>query len=35
MQREAGDIAVLVSTAFPANLDESITQHDGVLLVRP
>ena len=35
MQREAGDIAVLVSTAFPANLDESITQHDGVWLVRP
>ena len=35
MQREAGDIAVLVSTVFPANLDESITQHEGVWLVRP
>ena len=35
MQREAGDIAVLVSTVFPANLDESIIQHEGVWLVRP
>lgn len=35
MQREAGDIAVLVSTVFPANIDEAILQHEGVWLVRP
>lgn len=35
MQRESGDIAVLVSTAFPANIDEVIVQHEGVWLVRP
>ena len=35
MQREAGDIAVLVSTVFPANIDEVIIQHEGVWLVRP
>lgn len=35
MQREAGDIAVLVSTVFPANIDGAIAQHEGVWLVRP
>jgi len=35
MQREAGDIAVLVSTVFPANIDDVIVQHEGVWLVRP
>ena len=35
MQRESGDIAVLVSTVFPANVDEVILQHEGVWLVRP
>lgn len=35
MQRESGDIAVLVSTAFPANIDDVIVQHEGVWLVRP
>ena len=35
MQRESGDIAVLVSTVFPANIDEVIVQYEGVWLVRP
>jgi hypothetical protein len=35
MQREAGDIAVLVSTVFPASIDEVIVQYEGVWLVRP
>jgi hypothetical protein len=35
MQRESGDISVLVSTVFPANVDEVIIQYEGVWLVRP
>ncbi len=35
MQREAGDLAVLVSTVFPASIDDVILQHEGVWLVRP
>ena len=35
MQRESGDISVLVSTVFPANIDEMIIQYEGVWLVRP
>jgi len=35
MQRENGDIAVLVSTVFPANIDEAIVQYEGIWLVRP
>jgi hypothetical protein len=35
MQRESGDISVLVSTVFPANVDEVIMQYEGVWLVRP
>jgi len=35
MQREAGDIAVLVSTVFPANINEAIVQYENVWLVRP
>ena len=35
MQRENGDIAVLVSTTFPANIDDAIVQYEGIWLVRP
>ncbi|PHS22803.1 MAG: hypothetical protein COA83_11120 [Methylophaga sp.] len=35
LQRENGDIAVLVSTAFPADISEPMIQHEGVWLVRP
>jgi hypothetical protein len=35
LQRENGDIAVLVSTVFPANMNEPMTQYEGVWLVRP
>ncbi len=35
LQRVNGDIAVLVSTAFPAGLTDAIVQHDGIWLVRP
>jgi len=35
LQRESGDIAVLVSTVFPADISESMLQHEGVWLVRP
>lgn len=35
LQRESGDIAVLVSTAFPADISEPMIQHEGVWLVRP
>ena len=35
LQRVNGDIAVLVSTKFPANVNDGIVQHEGVWLVRP
>ncbi len=35
LQRENGDIAVLVSTVFPADISEPMLQHEGVWLVRP
>lgn len=35
LQRENGDIAVLVSTVFPAGISEPMLQHEGVWLVRP
>jgi len=35
LQRVSGDIAVLVSTVFPAGVNESIVQYEGVWLVRP
>ncbi|MBL1321880.1 MAG: DUF2130 domain-containing protein [Methylophaga sp.] len=35
LQRENGDIAVLVSTAFPAGISEPMVQHEGIWLVRP
>ena len=35
LQRANGDIAVLVSTAFPADIKEPIVQYEGVWLVRP
>ena len=35
MQRENGDIAVLVSMTFPANIDDAIVQYEGIWLVRP
>ncbi len=35
LQRVTGDIAVLVSTKFPANVNDGIVQHEGVWLVRP
>jgi len=35
LQRVNGDIAVLVSTTFPAELKDSIVQYEGVWLVRP
>ena len=34
-QAAGGEIGVLVSTVFPANVDEPFTQIDGVWLVRP
>ncbi len=34
-QALGGELAVLVSTAFPAGLDEPIAMHEGVWLVRP
>ena len=34
-QSVGGEIGVLVSTAYPANVDEPFTQIDGVWLVRP
>ncbi len=35
LQRENGDIAVLVSTAFPADNHQPMLQYEGVWLVRP
>ena len=35
MQEVGGDIGVLVSTAFPADVDEPLVQRDGVWLVKP
>ncbi|MFY8284376.1 DUF2130 domain-containing protein [Pseudoalteromonas sp. SSMSWG5] len=35
MQEVAGDIAVLVSTAFPAGIEEPMVMKDGVWLVKP
>ena len=35
LQRENGDIAVLVSTIFPADIREPMMQYEGVWLVRP
>ena len=35
LQRVNGDIAVLVSTSFPAELNDTIVQYEGVWLVRP
>lgn len=35
LQRENGDIAVLVSTVFPADISEAMLEHEGVWLVRP
>jgi len=35
LQRVNGDIAVLVSTKFPAEVNDGIVQHEGVWLVRP
>jgi hypothetical protein len=35
MQEVGGDIGVLVSTAFPADVDEPFVQRDGVWLVKP
>ena len=35
LQRVNGDLAVLVSTVFPADISESIVQYEGVWLVRP
>lgn len=35
LQRVNGDIAVLVSTVYPANISEPIVQYEGVWLVRP
>lgn len=35
LQRVNGDIAVLVSTVFPSQVNDSITQYEGVWLVRP
>jgi len=35
LQRVNGDIAVLVSTSFPAELNDPIVQYEGVWLVRP
>jgi hypothetical protein len=34
-QSVGGEIGVLVSTAYPANVDEPFTQIDGIWLVRP
>jgi hypothetical protein len=35
LQRVNGDIAVLVSTVYPADINEPIMQHEGIWLVRP
>lgn len=35
LQRVNGDIAVLVSTVFPSQVNDSIVQYEGVWLVRP
>jgi len=35
LQRVNGDIAVLVSTKFPAEVNDGIVQYEGVWLVRP
>jgi len=35
MQEVSGDIAVLVSTAFPAGIEEPMVMKDGVWLVKP
>jgi len=35
MQEVGGDIGVLVSTAFPAGVDEPFLQRDGIWLVKP
>ena len=35
LQRVNGDIAVLVSTVFPSQVNDSIIQYEGVWLVRP
>jgi hypothetical protein len=35
MQEVGGDIGVLVSTAFPADVDEPLVQRDGIWLVKP
>ncbi|MDC9725026.1 MAG: DUF2130 domain-containing protein [Gammaproteobacteria bacterium] len=35
LQRVNGDIAVLVSTVYPADISEPIVQHEGIWLVRP
>lgn len=35
LQRVGGDIAVLVSTVFPAGIDTAMIQYDSVWLVRP
>ena len=34
-QSAGGELAVLVSTAFPAGIDEPMVMHEGVWLVRP
>jgi hypothetical protein len=34
-QAAGGELAVLVSTAFPAGVDERMVMHEGVWLVRP
>ncbi|UHQ55328.1 DUF2130 domain-containing protein [Microbulbifer sp. YPW16] len=35
LQRAGGDIAVLVTTAFPAGISDGIALHDGIWLVKP
>ena len=35
LQRVNGDIAVLVSTVFPADITDGIAQYEGIWLVRP
>lgn len=35
LQRAGGDIAVLVTAAFPAAINDGIAQHEGIWLVKP